>query len=137
MWLLLCDLRVEVGHAVVGIVPLWDELSGNLSAQEGIKVHSLEELVAKHIIYVVLLAESLLSILLTKLGNEVFCLVTDADLVSHRVWPSQRGLLDQHIHLVLVFMIKWRDSNYHFVDQHAQGPPVESVIVSRANYHLW
>ena len=44
--------------------------------------------------------------------------------------PSDRRMLNQIVHLVLVRIVKWRNSNYHFVDQDAERPPIERLVMS-------
>lgn len=52
------------------------------------------------------------------------------------VWPSQWRLLDEEVHLVLIFVVEWRDADQHFVNQNSECPPVQGVIVARSNDHL-
>lgn len=51
--------------------------------------------------------------------------------------PADRRVLNQVVHLVLVWIVKWRNSNDHLVNKNAKCPPVERFVVSRAHNHLW
>ena len=46
------------------------------------------------------------------------------------VRPADRGMLDEVVHLMLVFIVERRDSNDHLIEQNAQGPPIQGVIVA-------
>lgn len=50
--------------------------------------------------------------------------------------PADRCTLNQLVHLVLVRVVKGRDSNDHLVDEDTQCPPVECLVVSRADNHF-
>jgi hypothetical protein len=46
------------------------------------------------------------------------------------VRPADGGMLDEVVHLMLVFIVEGRDSNDHLIEQDAQGPPIQGVIVA-------
>ena len=52
------------------------------------------------------------------------------------LWPANRRMLNQIVHLILIRIVKWRDANYHLVDENAERPPVKCFVVSTANDHL-
>ena len=54
-----------------------------------------------------------------------------------RVRKINFRFLDEAEHSVLVSMEKWRDSHDHFIDEDAQRPPVNSMVVSASNKHFW
>jgi hypothetical protein len=39
-------------------------------------------------------------------------------------------MLDEVVHLMLVFIVERRDSYDHFIEQDAKGPPIQGVIVA-------
>ena len=45
--------------------------------------------------------------------------------------------MDKHVHLILVFVVEWGNADDHFVYEHSECPPIESVVMARANDHLW
>lgn len=51
-------------------------------------------------------------------------------------WESYFVLLNEEIHFVLVLIEEWRDAHEHFVEQDAQGPPVNRVVMSISVKHL-
>lgn len=51
--------------------------------------------------------------------------------------PANGGVLDQVVHLVLVLVVKGRDSYDHLVNKNSQCPPVQRVVMSRPDNHLW
>lgn len=52
------------------------------------------------------------------------------------LWPANRRVLDQVVHLVLIRVVKGRYADDHLVDEDAECPPVESFVVSAAHDHL-
>ena len=46
------------------------------------------------------------------------------------VRPADGGMLDEVVHLRRVFIVEGRDSNDHLIEQDAQGPPIQGVIVA-------
>ena len=50
--------------------------------------------------------------------------------------PSYRSILNHVIHLVLILMKEWRNSNYHLIDENPKSPPVQGVVVPRTHNHL-
>ena len=52
------------------------------------------------------------------------------------VWPPDWRVLDQEVHLVFVGAEERRDPNDHLVEEHAEGPPVQGMVVSRCVNHL-
>ena len=61
---------------------------------------------------------------MTYLSDEIFRLRRDFNAVFGFLRPADWRVLNQVIHLVLVWIVKRRDTNYHLVDQDAQGPPI-------------
>ena len=90
-----------------------------------------------HFLDVVLLSKSLFAIFLKELCNEVLCRITYINTVLLGVWPSERCLLDELVHLVLILVIKWWDADYHFVNQYSKRPPIKRVVMTCAYNHLW
>lgn len=126
------DVGVEVAYKVL----IWLELGRYLSLQQFLQIEALKEFVAKDFFSVALLAQTLLAVFEQEHRYQVLGFLADADFVFDWVGPSQWGLLDELVHLVLVLVIKGRNAYYHFVDQDAQGPPVQGVVVARADDHL-
>ena len=50
--------------------------------------------------------------------------------------PADRGTLNQLVHLVLVWVVEWRDANYHLVNEDSKCPPVERLVVAGPLNHL-
>lgn len=50
--------------------------------------------------------------------------------------PSNRSFLNIHEHFVPVFIIKWWNTNNHFIYQYAQSPPIKSMIMPCTHNHL-
>ena len=73
---------------------------------------------------------------LTYFSDEVFGVCADLDSVLGSLWPADWRMLDQIIHLVLVRVVKWRDTNYHLIDEDAKRPPVEGFVMSATDNHL-
>ena len=46
------------------------------------------------------------------------------------------GLFDEVVHLVLILVEEGRDAHNHFVDENAQRPPINRVVVSVAPQHF-
>ena len=61
---------------------------------------------------------------------QVLCIGRDFNAVFGFLRPADRRMLNQIVHLVLVRIVKWRNSNYHFVDQDAERPPIERLVMS-------
>lgn len=51
--------------------------------------------------------------------------------------PADWRVLNQIVHLILIWVVKWRDSDDHLVNQDAKSPPVQGLVVARAHDHLW
>ena len=64
------------------------------------------------------------------LGDQVLRFRADLDAMLAHLRPANRRVLNQVIHLVLIWVVEWRDSNNHLIDQNAKRPPVESLIMS-------
>ena len=62
--------------------------------------------------------------LIAYLSDEIFSLGRDFNAVLRFLRPADWCVLNQVVHLVLVRIVKRRDTNYHLVDQDTQGPPV-------------
>ena len=50
--------------------------------------------------------------------------------------PADWRMLNQVVHLILVWVVKGRDTNNHLVDQDSKRPPVQCFVVSRPDDHL-
>ena len=53
-----------------------------------------------------------------------------------RIGPADGRLLDQLVHGRLVLVVEGRYADDHLVDEHAERPPVQRVVVAAANDHL-
>lgn len=53
-------------------------------------------------------------------------------LVPHIVWESKGVVKNTLIHEVYVFVVERWKTGHHFIQKHAQGPPIDSLIVSLA-----
>ena len=57
--------------------------------------------------------------------------------MSLLVRPPNWGMLNQVVHLMLVWVVEWGNSNQHLINQDAQCPPIKGSIMSWPNNHLW
>ena len=80
--------------------------------------------------------KSRLAILVEQLADKILSVVGDSDSMAYWVREVDRTLSNKEVHSVLVLMEEGWDSNYHFVNQNAQSPPVNRVVVSVSNEHL-
>jgi len=126
------NLRVEI----LNIVLVRNEFCLDLARQQFLQIQSFEEFVAKDLLGVLQLSKTLLAILIQQHFYQVLRLVTHVYLMLLRVGPSERSLLDQLVHLMLVLVIERWDAYYHFVNENTECPPVECVIVTGADNHL-
>ena len=51
--------------------------------------------------------------------------------------PSDGRVLNEVVHLMLVWVVEGRDSHNHFVDKHSKRPPINSKVVTWPIYYLW
>ena len=57
--------------------------------------------------------------------------------MAHRVREGNRTLSDKVIHLVFIALHERRNANDHLEDKDAQAPPVQRMVVSVSDQHLW
>ena len=81
-------------------------------------------------------AQTLRSILVQELDDEVLGFGTDRDAMTHRVWEAHRALTDQEVHPVLVAMEEGRNADDHLEDENSERPPVHGEVVTISNQHL-
>ena len=70
------------------------------------------------------------SINLSYLGDEVSRVRTDFDIVLSFLGPANWRVLNQIVHLIFVWIVKWRDSNDHLVNEDSESPPVQRLVVT-------
>ena len=80
--------------------------------------------------------ETLRSVLVEQLHDEVLRLSRHSNSVADRVREAHRALSNQEVHSVLVSMEKWWNAHDHLEDEDAKRPPVHSEVVAVANQHL-
>ena len=51
--------------------------------------------------------------------------------------PSNRRILNQVVHLVVIRIVKWSDAYNHFIYQNAESPPIYCEVVTGPNYDFW
>ena len=73
----------------------------------------------------------------TYLCDEVLGIGRDFDAVLSFLRPANWRVLNQIVHLVLIWIVKWRDANNHLVYQDAKRPPIERLVVTWPYDHLW
>lgn len=69
-------------------------------------------------------------------GDEITSIGGDLNAMLVEFGPADGRILNQVVHLMLVLVVEGRNADYHLVDENAQGPPVERVVVSAAHDHL-
>lgn len=64
------------------------------------------------------------------LGDKVFGIWANLYAVFGFLGPTNRRILNQVIHLVLVWIVKWRYSDYHLIDKNSERPPVQCLVMA-------
>lgn len=71
---------------------------------------------SQNFFHVTFLTEALLAALVQQSRDEVLGVVAYADLVTLRIRPADRCLLNQLIHGRLILVVKWRNADNHLVN---------------------
>ena len=129
---LTCQVFVEVGEVLLNARHVWWR---KLLLRQGIDVEVREPGVRQDFLDTVG-SEALRAVLVEQLHNEVLRLGRDRDSVAHWVWEAHWTLPDQEVHSVLVPVEERRNSDNHFEDEDAQGPPIHCKVVPITDEHL-
>ena len=86
---------------------------------------------------VVLGAESFRSVFVEERQNQIGDAVREIDFVLLPVREHHWRVLDLHLQNVPILVPERRHSDQHLVQQDADGPPVDTEVVSRLIQHFW
>ena len=127
--LLTCNLGVKV--AQVGLAfDCGNEGRLDLFVHQFVDVKIFEERMKKNVINVVILTKSHLSVFSKHFGDQILCLRGDFDVMPLLDGPTDRRVLNEVVHLMLVLVVEWRNADDHLVDEDAESPPVQRLVVA-------
>lgn len=69
--------------------------------------------------------------------NQVFGIWGNFDSVTVFLGPSYRRILNQVVHLMVIWIVKRSNPNDHFVDQNTERPPIYCEVVPGPNNNFW
>lgn len=102
----------------------------NLFLKQFLHVQIGKERMHQYFVHVVVLTKALSTVLVQHLGDEVSRVRTDFDIVLSFLGPANWRVLNQIVHLIFVWIVKWRDSNDHLVNEDSESPPVQRLVVT-------
>jgi len=123
------ELEVVVDHWLIG--------RNKLLFQEFLNVQRSEEGMLKNLGHVPCSAKTLSFVFLKQLFDDVTCHGWHFNTEFGGVREGDWAFLDQILHPVLVAMEERSDADYELIKQDAYCPPVNCMIVTVADDHLW
>ena len=123
------ELEVVVDHWLIG--------RDKLLFEEFLNVQRSEEGMLKNLRHIPCSAKTLSFVFLKQLLDDVTSHGWHFNAEFGGVRESDWAFLDQILHPVLVTMEERSDADYEFIKEDAYCPPVNSVIVTVADDHLW
>ena len=123
------ELEVVVDHWLIG--------RDKLLFEEFLNVQRCEEGMLKNLGHVPFSAKTLSFVFLKEFGDDVTCHGWHFDAEFSWVRERNWAFLDQILHSMLVAMEERSDADNEFIKEDAYCPPVNGVIVTVADYHLW
>ena len=126
---------IEVA-CVVSFLDHWNVGSDDLLLHQVLDLELLEPGVGDDVFHVVDPAKSLVLVLVQQLADQVLGDLRYFEPMLVLLRPSYLSVLNQVVHLMLVLVVEGWDAYQHLVDENAECPPVQGVVVACAVNHL-
>jgi len=123
-------LNLKLGEfliKVAGIIFLfdgWNIRSSDLLLQQVFNIQVSKPTMGNNIVDSSFFAKSLCFVFFEKLADKILRLRAHFKAMLLLSRPPNGTTLNQIVHLMLILIVEWWNTNYHLIDQNSKSPPI-------------